>query len=778
MNQVDRLYRAFIDYRKQTVGAYDCDRARDAIAKTNEQDDLVTLERKICTVETDWIDAIEKGLVFIEKAIREERQFIRSNGEVLPIEKVKRVDKESVVHLARHSNLLTKEPEEGEDIIPDQLYTVERLSDYAVYENRFLYRLLCYLRDFVTLRYDKILELTTTYNGNLSLNKSVDYKKQKLRFTIQLSEQRRNDAYLREFNEAKESIDRIDLILKAVIHYLHTPLMEEVSKAPMLKPPITKTNVLKMNQNFKGCMTLYEYITAYDKPGYTVEEFKKTLRPFSEIVADEFAEAATLLSFLTYEHSLGMEGYLRENYLAEEERRKIEEGIKLREQIKKLKKRIQESGMEPEEYMLLLEKRNRALENDSAQLVIAKQDIERLNGEVETLTGTVASLEGEIQSLKDEIVAINERHEREIADLHEHYAKELEAQKNSYETKLEDQKNEYEFKLETQKESYETTIAEMQEKHELAIAELTESYTVQIDSLKQAHEEEKARFEQNIQDTKDEYARKERTLYAETEEKNKQLQARMQECNETIITSKSAQAKAYEDRLMMEGRLNALRFEYGLIEDENEFVSKPSFEELEHQYHMLRRLFKQEWGRVKKDIRSRILWILFKRTIDDDADYYAPPAVNTVVQASAEQTTASNVEKTFKETETFSATAVADTENEAEEEINTAETEIDETEGFTEEVAVDSKIDEESNEAEETEETDEEAEEIDGDEESDEETDEDDEDETDEESDEEVESDEETETDEEAETAETETDETEVSNAQEGIADTYSTDEK
>ena len=44
---------------------------------------------------------MEKGLVHIEKAIKEERQFIRSNGEVLPIEKIKHVSKESIEHLAK-----------------------------------------------------------------------------------------------------------------------------------------------------------------------------------------------------------------------------------------------------------------------------------------------------------------------------------------------------------------------------------------------------------------------------------------------------------------------------------------------------------------------------------------------------------------------------------------------------------------------------------------------------------------------------------------------------
>ena len=110
MNQLDRLYRGFIDYRKQTVGDYDCDSLRESIANADVESDCIELERKICTVENDWIDEIEKGLTFIEKAIREERQFIRSNGEILPIEKVKRVDKESVAHLARHSDLLTRKP--------------------------------------------------------------------------------------------------------------------------------------------------------------------------------------------------------------------------------------------------------------------------------------------------------------------------------------------------------------------------------------------------------------------------------------------------------------------------------------------------------------------------------------------------------------------------------------------------------------------------------------------------------------------------------------------
>ena len=181
MNHLDVYYRALREYRALTKENRECRAQRKAISQANTENDKIVITRNICTVDEDWILAIEKGLVFVEKAIKEERQFIYSNGEVEPIEKVKHVSKDSVQHLAKHSNLITKE-QTGKDIIPDQLYSVERLSDYAVYENRFLYMLLCYLRDFVTIRYDKILDLSNQYDGVLSINKEITLPKQKITY--------------------------------------------------------------------------------------------------------------------------------------------------------------------------------------------------------------------------------------------------------------------------------------------------------------------------------------------------------------------------------------------------------------------------------------------------------------------------------------------------------------------------------------------------------------------------------------------------------------------
>ena len=195
IKQADALYRAFIEYRKVTKGNISCTRTRDAIKSASpENDRLLTVSSK-CIIEEDWVNKIYEGLTYIEKAIAEERQFIRQQGEVVPIEKARRVSKGSVEHLAKHSEFMTHEPKEDGKLIPDKLFVVERLSDYAVYENRFLYMLLCYLRDFIEIRYSKIIELGNTYQAEFDTEKEIQIGKRTIAYKATMREQSKEDPY-------------------------------------------------------------------------------------------------------------------------------------------------------------------------------------------------------------------------------------------------------------------------------------------------------------------------------------------------------------------------------------------------------------------------------------------------------------------------------------------------------------------------------------------------------------------------------------------------------
>jgi len=436
MNPSDAYYRALLAYKKIVAEQRDCRRDSHAFAEAAGEGAL-TVTRMVCTVDEAWIEAIEKGLVHIEKAIKEDRQFIYSNGEVIPIEKVKQVSKDSVEHLARHAELITRAPQ-GEDIIPDKLYTVERLSDYAVYENRFLYMLLCYLRDFVTLRYRKILELTGRYHGALTLTHEGSTLGRTVTVKLELEDQRQDDPYLREHNSAKESIDRMDLILKTVVAFLATPLMESAGKAAMLKPPITKTNVLKMDNNFKGAVALYDYIIAYEGAGYTITEETHTVSPFGDALREDLAEAQLLLSDLTYRYGLDLTPTLKANLERDENENHLAELKARAESLEILRRRLEREGEAPEAYALELERLTRSLRRELDRMDPLYAELDARRRTELSLTDTVRTLSDRIEDFDNELAraeaarleaeaATEERHLRAAAALNEAHSAEKSA---------------------------------------------------------------------------------------------------------------------------------------------------------------------------------------------------------------------------------------------------------------------------------------------------------------------------------------------------------------
>lgn len=595
MNYLDIYYRALIDYRKNTTSFRECANQRLSTAKADAKNDILTVTRQICTVETDWVEAIEEGLVHVEKAIREERQFIRSNGEVVDIEKVKNVSRDSVEHLARHSNLITRY-EEGEDIIPDRLYTVERLSDYAVYENRFLYMLLCYLRDFITVRYNKILELEHTYNGSMAMNKNIVMTKRNIAFEVNIKEERKDDLYLRRQSESKDIIIRIGNQLKLVLAFLATPLMQEVSKVPMLKPPITKTNVLRMNNNFRGALKLYEFVSAYDKPGYEVEEKVMKQSPFRMDIADEMAEIVMIASFLTYEHGLNLKNELQVEYDLEEERRKEEEKRRLLDQLKALRHRIRENGGDPEEYMLLLEKTNRLLQEDRENLQIAKQEIEQLKGNIERLEEEKKSLNEEITRLNGEIERINEEHKNEIIALNESHAAEINKIREENEAEKAQICQEYESKLEAQRQGYEEQLRVERQ-----------GYEEKIDSLSNTLEAERVEHREKVAAIEAENAIVIDGVRAMWQAEVRSLKNTCREKDIRIAELQNECADMEERRKVSDARLMAIRAEHGIVTPTEDFASQECFQEIEHQLDTFITFFKKQWGITKKTIRAKAI---------------------------------------------------------------------------------------------------------------------------------------------------------------------------
>ncbi len=295
-----RRYLAYTAYRTQLQSLQGYAKQRDAARAALLPNGRFEAVHKICEIHTDWIDAIEGTLDNIRSAINEQRQFIRREGSVVPIEKARHVSKESTIHLAKHSELLSGST--VDTITPEKIYIKENQSNFLVYENKFLYMALCYLRDFVDIRYAGIQREDNTYTLHMTTDAVYSTKEKKSTFVLDYREASADSAYKTLSEQNVPIVERIQGIRFAISSYLNTELMIELSKAPMLQPPVTPTNVLRMDHDFRAVYQLYTTIVSYPDRGYTVHEKKLCLDPLPTNVADDLAELMLLCSFLSNLH--------------------------------------------------------------------------------------------------------------------------------------------------------------------------------------------------------------------------------------------------------------------------------------------------------------------------------------------------------------------------------------------------------------------------------------------------------------------------------------------
>ncbi len=544
------LYRAFQKQRQETRKDKDCSNLRQDIRNADLELSSLTTTKLNIKIDEKWILEVEEGIRHISEAVNQERQFIRTSGDVVPIEKVKRVSVASIVHLARHSELITKMPEEGEILIPDKVYMEEKLSDYTVYENRFLYTLLIYLEQFVNMRLDKIKETINTYQSNLNINKKVESKYSTMNLELSFFEERRDTINNLVTNDTLAFIDRLEMVSRELISLLSCNLMKEVSKSPLVKPPLVKTNILKNNKNFKAAVLLYDFINIYNEDGYVIEEIKEIINPFSIDIADEYAEIISCLSMLTYKNSNKLNADFKKELEVYErlQQQKIEDELK--EKINKFKNRLANEGISTDEYLLLLEKRNDKLEQDILQVNVLQSEINELKDSYFELEKTISDLNNKIEHLD----TINYDQEKEIATL----------------------------KQENEKLSYRD---EWMNRNLQMLLE--ESYL----------EGQKHQFEvgENILST--------------VRERSNEVDNK----NQLTIRDKDNEIKELKSKLQIQkdkfnlatAQLIALKQLHEI--DNDDHSEKENFKQLEEQYYAFEKFFNEEWKKAKKKIRKQYL---------------------------------------------------------------------------------------------------------------------------------------------------------------------------
>lgn len=414
----------------------DGDEGKDSIfGKTNEK-----------VIDMDWVIAIEETLPYIQKAIEEQRRFIKQAENVVRIKKAKKI------------------------------LTVEREEGFAIYENRVLLTLIHKALMFVDDKYSKMKDVPNDSYNNITMNRHLELSQQKLDFSVNYvnenHESLAEDLDVEDI-ESLSDFDRIRRIRQGLNECLATPLMKEIAKEPQVKPPLTQTNLLKENPNFKKAVELWSFLDTYKKQGFELvgEEYNGKMTDENKedvYLAMEFQHFMMSITTNPALRKMLQEKYEEENALAKEEADRPEK-------VKEMVLEAQTEAVRKEE----IEKLTAEITELKQKIAEQKQKIEEQANIIKTQEGKIAALENERESHAKQVEQMNADFAEKTRIAEENFANRLSAKQKEFDD-AQTAHNEYVTKLNTDNAN---KIAELNTNHSNEVAQLKSDYENRIDTI-------------------------------------------------------------------------------------------------------------------------------------------------------------------------------------------------------------------------------------------------------------------------------------------------------
>ena len=414
----------------------DGDEGKDSIfGKTNEK-----------VIDMDWVIAIEETLPYIQKAIDEQRRFIKQAENVVRIKKAKKI------------------------------LTVEREEGFAIYENRVLLTLIHKALMFVDDKYSKMKDVPNDSYNNITMNRHLELNQQKLDFSVNYvnedHESLAEDLDVEDI-ESLSDFDRIRRIRQGLNECLATPLMKEIAKEPQVKPPLTQTNLLKENPNFKKAVELWSFLDTYKKQGFELvgEEYNGKMTDENKedvYLAMEFQHFMISITTNPALRKMLQEKYEEENALAKEEADRPEK-------VKEMVLEAQTEAVSKEE----IEKLTAEITELKQKIAEQKQKIEEQANIIKTQEGKIAALENERESHAKQVEQMNADFAEKTRIAEENFANRLSAKQKEFDD-AQTAHNEYVTKLNTDNAN---KIAELNTNHSNEVAQLKSDYENRIDTI-------------------------------------------------------------------------------------------------------------------------------------------------------------------------------------------------------------------------------------------------------------------------------------------------------
>lgn len=237
-------------------------------------------------IDLTWVKIIEDVLPNLDTIIRNPRRFIVTEEDIIDVSLARSVSKESVKHLATHTGLISAV--EGDRIIPSKILNVSKEESIEIYENRFIFTLIRKLGEFVQVRYEAVKNsIINDDKAQISVESLYNVGGMQLLFKLDTIANMTFEDSIHLNKDELSEYERVARIQSIVNGFRNSAFAKEMKKCTPVRPPITHTNVLKNDVNFKAALKLWEFIFSYDKPGFDVEYIDEAT-PINKHITDEY----------------------------------------------------------------------------------------------------------------------------------------------------------------------------------------------------------------------------------------------------------------------------------------------------------------------------------------------------------------------------------------------------------------------------------------------------------------------------------------------------------
>jgi hypothetical protein len=361
------------------------------------------------TVDIAWVEMIEQTIIPLDTIIRNPRRFIKNEEEILPIEMVRNVTTESIRHLAQHTNMIATV--KGDEVTPQRMLNIHKEESFETYENRFIYTLLQKLQYFLDKRLQALMAKTGAQDmlemrldGHFETGKDQVAYKLEFSYTTPHVNLADEDLKINADVSTLSSMQRVERIRRILYDFMGSQLIRTLEGCALVRPPLTMTNVLTKNQDFKKAVELWMFIERYEDQGYNVSQVEREAIPTEKFLDEMFAVIA-----LQYVISKNNSGRTEENDDYMTRRKEILPNI-VRKDIDKI---IENYDLEIDEIKrIFIERAEEAQKNkydDSAK-------VESVLNRAMTLENTRMAVDAKHRKTRADRIAEKQEHERKMAE--------------------------------------------------------------------------------------------------------------------------------------------------------------------------------------------------------------------------------------------------------------------------------------------------------------------------------------------------------------------------